>query len=87
MAEIQPIEGTRDELQEQWQAFPEGQRFRLTPLPQPQEDKEEAAPEPTLAELFAGRVGRFHFGDANLSQDTGKKFAALVAEKKRRGRL
>jgi len=43
--------------------------------------------EPSLAELFAGRVGRFHFGDANLSQDSGKKFAALMAEKKRRGRL
>ena len=46
--------------------------------------KEEAS---SLAELFAGRVGRFHFGNADLSQESGKKFAALMAEKKRQGRL
>lgn len=87
MAEIKPIEGTREELQEQWQSFPEEQRFRLTPLPQAQEGNGGAAHEPSLAELFAGRVGRFHFGHANLSQDSGKKFADLLAEKKRKGQL
>lgn len=85
MAEFQTIEGTRDELQEQLQSFPKDQRFRLTPLPSSKDEGEQE--EPSLAELFAGRAGRFHFGDANLSQDTGKKFSELMAEKKWKGRL
>jgi len=87
MAKVQAIEGTRDELQERLRSFPREQRFRLTPLTQPQEGNGDVTAEPSLAELFAGRVGRFHFGDANLSRDSGSKFSALVAEKKRKGRL
>lgn len=87
MSQTWTIEGTREELEEQLQAFPKEQRFRLIPLPQPTEGNEAPAEEPSLAELFAGRTGRFHFGDTNLSQDSGKKFAALMAEKKRKGRL
>lgn len=87
MADTWTIEGTREELEEQLQAFPKEQRFRLSALPQPEEGTETAKEEPSLAELFAGRTGRFHFGDANLSQNSGKKFAVLIAEKKRKGRL
>jgi prevent-host-death family protein len=62
----------------------EGMTVPLAEFEADMRSKEEA---PSLAELFAGRVGRFHFGDANLSQESGKKFAALMAEKKRQGRL
>ncbi len=87
MVDTWTIDGTREELEEQLQAFPKEQRFRLSALPQPEEGTGVAQEEPSLAELFAGRMGRFHLGDANLSQDSGKKFAALMAEKKRKGRL
>ena len=80
MADTWTIEGTREELEEQLQAFPKEQRFRLSALPQLEEGNEATAEEPSLAELFAGRTGRFHFGDANLSQNTGKKFTALMTE-------
>lgn len=86
MADTWTIEGTREELEEQLQAFPKEQRFRLSALPPTEAGTEVAIEEPSLAELFAGRTGRFHFGEANLSQDSGKKFAALMAEKKRKGR-
>ena len=82
-----PIEGTWEELQERLQTFPKEQRFQLVPLPPVQEATGPSQEEPSLAEQFAGRVGHFHFGNANLSQKSGQKFAALMAEKKRNGRL
>jgi hypothetical protein len=85
----QVIEGTGEELEAYLKLQPK-QRFRLTPLTSNETDAEQIGgpPEETsLAELLAGRVGRFHFGDANLSQNSGKKFAALIAEKKKQGRL
>ncbi|MCW3053109.1 MAG: hypothetical protein JWN14_2279 [Chthonomonadales bacterium] len=87
MSETWTIEGTREELEEQLQAFPKEQRFRVIPLPQPEEGNGSPAGDPSLTELFVGRTGRFHCGDATLSQDSVKKFAALMAEKKRKGRL
>ena len=87
MAEAQTIEGTCEELQERLQSFPKEQRFRLIPLPHTQEVNSTAREEVSLAELFAGRVGRFHFGNANLSQSSGEMFAALMAAKKQKGRL
>lgn len=84
------IEGTAEELV----TFLQGQstqRFRLTELVPHDDDQDtdsaDDAAEPTLAERFEGRIGRFHFGDAHLSQDTGKKFAALINKKREKGRL
>lgn len=34
-----------------------------------------------LAEALKGYIGTASFGEANLSEDTGKKFAHLLAEK------
>ncbi len=34
-----------------------------------------------LAEALKDYVGAAHFGDANLSEDTGKKFASILAAK------
>ena len=52
-------------------------------------DTEEAdASEGSAADLFAGRIGHFRSGgDGEWSQDTGRKFAAGMAEKRRQGRL
>jgi hypothetical protein len=89
MALSKVIEGTGEELAVYLKRHPE-ERFRLISLTSEQTDSPQSdAPEEevSLAELLVGRVGRFHFGDANLSQDSGKKFAALLAEKKRKGRL
>ena len=72
MNEPQVIEGTREELQEQLRRFPEGQRFRLILLPPPQEQN--AAEEPT----FAGRVGRFSFEPADLSERAEEYYGELL---------
>lgn len=68
MNEPQGIEGTREELEEQLQRFPKEQRFRLIILPPLSEQNGDEGP--TLAERFAGRVGRFSFDPADLSERT-----------------
>ena len=70
------IEGTREEVEEQLQLFPKGRRFRLIPLPQP--DEHNGNEEPTLAERFAGRVGRFSFEPADLSERTEEYYGDLL---------
>lgn len=54
-----------------------------------EEDEEETdVSEGSAADLFAGRIGRFRSGgDGEWSQDTGRKFAEGMAEKRRQGRL
>lgn len=52
------------------------------------EEEEAEASEGSAADLFAGRIGRFRSGgDGDWSQDTGRKFAEGMAEKRRQGRL
>lgn len=77
MNEPQVIEGTREEVGEQLQRFPKEQRFRLIALP-PIEDQEEG---PTLAERFAGRVGRLSFEPTDLSERTEEYYGDLLKKK------
>jgi hypothetical protein len=79
MSEPQVIEGTREEVEEQLQLFPKEQRFRLIALPQHDEQNEDD--EPTLAERFAGRVGRFSFEPADLSERTEEYYGELLDKK------
>lgn len=52
------------------------------------DEEETDASEGSAADLFAGRIGRFRSGgDGEWSQDTGRKFAEGMAEKRRQGRL
>ena len=52
------------------------------------DEEETDASEGSAADLFAGRIGRFRSGgDGDWSQDTGRKFAKGMAEKRRQGRL
>lgn len=45
-------------------------------------------PAKTMADLFAGRVGVVASGgEGRLSENTGEKFAELLAEQRRAGRL
>lgn len=41
---------------------------------------------PTLVERLEGRLGSFDSGDADLSEDTERKFADLLAETHRKER-
>jgi predicted DNA-binding protein len=42
----------------------------------------------TLADLFAGRIGRINSGGTErLSEDCGEKFAAYLEQKRREGHL
>ncbi len=77
----QLLEGTWDEVREQMadrtDEFRAYGKLRLLVFPEDENapDTEEG---PTLAEMLAGRAGKFHFGAADLSEDSGEKFAALL---------
>ena len=48
----------------------------------------EASSQQTLAQRFAGRIGRFRSGGKeNLSEDTGEAFTDSLEEKRRAGHL
>ncbi|MBW3572647.1 MAG: hypothetical protein KY467_16210 [Gemmatimonadetes bacterium] len=48
----------------------------------------EAKPPRTMADLFAGRIGRFNSGNGEPRSDTGREsFAEYLEEKQRAGRL
>lgn len=79
MNEPQVIEGTREEVGEPLKLFPKEQRFRLIALPQPDEMNGDEGP--TLAERFAGRVGRFSFDPADLSERTEAYYEELLKKK------
>ena len=52
------------------------------------EEAEEDDSEGSAYDLFKGRIGLFRSGgDGTWSQDTGRKFAEGMAEKRRQGRL
>ncbi len=76
MSETAIIEGTREEVAAQLQRFPEEQRFRLIALPFSNGQKEDG--EPTLADRFAGRIGRFSFDPADLSERTEEYYGELL---------
>jgi len=44
-------------------------------------------PPKTMADLFAGRVGRIRTGNKNLSENCGEKFTDHLEAKRREGRL
>ncbi len=79
MNEPQVIEGTRNEVEEQLQLFPKEQRFRLIVLPAPDEQNGDEGP--TLAERFAGRIGRLSFDPADLSERTEGYYGELLKKK------
>jgi|GEM_PF-6302313 len=68
----QVTEGTCEEIGEQLTLFPKEQRLRLIALPQLDEQREEEGP--TLAERFAGGIGRFSFDPADLSERTDEYY-------------
>lgn len=85
--------GTGEELEPYLKRQPK-QRFRLIPISEESdfmdetgdaveasEQKDATQGEKTLAEMFAGRVGRLSFEPTDLSQDTGKKFTELIIKK------
>ncbi len=79
MNQPEVMEGTREEVGEQLRRFPKEQRFRLIALPVP--DTENGDDGPTLAERFAGRVGRVSFEPADLSARTEEYYGELLKKK------
>jgi hypothetical protein len=84
MAQLATIEGTGAELLDYLKQAPD-ERFRLIRL------SDDAAVSngngtnnTSLAEALQGYIGAASFGDANLSQDTGRKFTQLLADKHRK---
>lgn len=66
-------------------------RLRVTVLAEEPSDAKGTSPSleagPSLAEAFAGRVGRLDFGPSDLSERTGEAFTDIIEEKHREGRL
>jgi hypothetical protein len=88
MALAHIYEGTAEEIAEQLRGSNLTGKLRATVVPENGAEIEgKGAPGVTLAERLKGRVGLFDFGDANLSEDTGRKFSELLAEKHRKGQL
>ena len=86
MTSPQVYEGTAEEIANQLRRSNTTGRLRAIVVPENGVGTQGAKElEETLAERLKGRVGRFDFGDANLSEDTGKKFADLLVEKHRKG--
>jgi hypothetical protein len=85
MPQPQVYEGTAEEIAQQIRDGNLTGRYRAIVVPEIDSEfnGDEQAGE-TLLERLKGRVGRFDFGDANLSEDTGRKFTALLAEKYRK---
>jgi hypothetical protein len=89
MAEQQVIEGTWEEV-EVHAAELRGRRVRLTVLPDDHAKEPANGETPARTEVpeaFAGLIGGFHFGGANLSENTGEKFTDLLVEKHKEGQL
>jgi len=84
MPQPQVYEGTADEIAQQIREGKLTGRFRAIVVPETEANDGEEDAE-TLLERLKGRVGRFNFGDANLSEDTGRKFTALPTEKYSKG--
>jgi hypothetical protein len=87
MAQPKMIEGTGEELQDYLKQVPR-ERFRLIHLSGDEavQGVENGLNGQSLAEALKGYIGTADFGDANLSEDTGKKFADLLVEKHRKER-
>ena len=84
MVQPQIFEGTADEIAEQIRSGNLTGRLRAIVLPEDASGLSggEGITE-TLLERLKGRVGRFDLGGANLSEDTGRKFAEMLVEKHR----
>jgi hypothetical protein len=85
MTQPHVYEGTAEEIAEQLRGSNLAGKLRAIVVPEyvlETNGKEER--EETLAERVKGRVGLFDFGEANLSEDTGRKFAELLVEKHRK---
>lgn len=86
MAQPQLIQGSWDELCARADEF-KNRKDLLLIVPGDGDAKNGAVKEGiTLAEALNGRTGRVSFEPSDLSEDTGKKFAALLVEKHQKER-
>lgn len=82
MAQPKVYEGTWKELSVHAEEFRDLPKLTLiVPAPTEKGVETNGKAAVTLAERLKGRVGLFDFGDANLSEDTGRKFTELLVEK------
>ena len=81
MARAQIFGGAWEEIASHAARF-KGRNDLLLIVPEQQPTESEEAP-PSLAEAMKDYIGSFNFGEANLSENSGEKFAHLLAEKQR----
>jgi len=80
MAKPQVFQGSWDELSARAEGYKDRSDLTLI-IPGEDDEKQAARREPqTLAEALSGKIGLVSFDPPDLSQDTGKRFAALLAE-------
>jgi hypothetical protein len=87
MAQPKMIEGTGEELQDYLRQAPLD-RYRLIRISEVHLASNGDGPnKQSLAEALQDYIGLASFGETNLSEDTGKKFAKLLVEKHRMEQL
>ena len=81
---VQPtvIEGTGEELLDYLKQAPHERYLLIRISEELTVSNGNVANERSLADALEGYIAAASFGDANLSQDTGKKFAQLLVEKR-----
>ena len=87
MSQSRVYEGTWEELSTHAEEFRDYPKLTLiVPAATANDIASDGNGEPTLtlAERLKGRVGLFDFGDAHLSEDTGRKFTELLVEKRQK---
>jgi len=82
MAKPQLFQGTWEEISAHAEEF-KGRKDLTLIVPRDDEPDKVEFEGVSLAEALKGRTGLVSFEPADLSQDTGKKFAALLAQKQR----
>lgn len=84
MEEPQVIQGSWEDLAAHAEEF-RGRNDLLLIVPARANAQNGGQPPQNLAEALKDYVGSSHYGDADLSERTGEKFAKLLAAKYRKG--
>jgi hypothetical protein len=83
MIQPQVIQGSWEEIAAHAEELKDRQDLLLI-VPARQAEQDGSHPSENLLEAMKDFIGASHYGEAHLSENTGKKFAKLLADKHRR---